>query len=306
VFDLTTCVLGRFNSAPSDSSVTWSPDGAKLAFVRLYAASPDAGSDVFILDLQNGFETQVSFTPDDRKFDLSWSPDGSALAFYSRPAKGEDTSPEAGLWVLELSTLRQRMLYADPYHYCLQSWSPDSSAIALGCTQREFYLIDVASGERRVLDERYGFGNPAWSPNGEMIAYSCDNDTSGPYFACVIRADGSGRVMFPDHGGWAIWSFDGDQVVLYGGGKLLFGDPETGGYVRVVEGWQGGTPEIFLSERVLSGFLCGPATPCGPRRIVTDIESGKSIESPLAGGAEWSPNRRYLAFAIGNYGIGIA
>ena len=136
-----------------------------------------------------------------------------------------------------------------------------------------------------------------------MIAYSCENGTQGPYYTCAIKADGSGRVMFPDSGVGAIWSFDGTEVVFQGA-KLFFGDPETGGYMRVLEEWQGGTPIVFLSERVLWGYTCGSVAPCAGITLITDIESGKVIEGQVGTGAEWSPNRRYLAFAIGDIGIG--
>ena len=110
VFDVTTCVLGRFNAAPSDAYVTWSPDGSKLAFVRFTAPSTEARANVFVLDLQNGVETQVSFEPDERKHSLTWSPDGSKLAFRMRSYRGDGPLQDFGLWVLDLSTSRQTLL----------------------------------------------------------------------------------------------------------------------------------------------------------------------------------------------------
>jgi Tol biopolymer transport system component len=302
VFDVQTCALGRFNAAGSDANVAWSPDGSKLAFVRFTAPRSEAGSNIFLLDLHNGRETQVSFAPDERKHSLTWSPDGSKLAFYMRSYSGEGPSQIFGLWVLELATSRQTLLLPDFGHgYCPYAWSPDSRSIAAGCAHGPLYLIDVASAERRVVDDRNGFGNPAWSPNGDMIAYSCEKDSRGPYFACAIRADGSARVMFPDEGVGAVWSFDGSQVVFQGA-KLFFGDPTTGECLQVIEEWQGGTPIAFLSERVLWGYTCGSVAPCAGIGLITDIESGKVIESQVGTEAEWSPNRRYIAFAIGDTG----
>jgi hypothetical protein len=179
---------------------------------------------------------------------------------------------------------------------CLYGWSPDATTIAVGCTRGDFYLVDVASAERLVLDEHYGFGDPAWSRSGDMIAYSCQPDAKndGVRFACVIRRDGSGRQQFADRADAPIWSLQGDSVVFYDGNTLFFGSPATGTYSRVIEGWDGGQPDFFLSERVLVGLFCAPYQgPC-----ITDIESLKSIDAPQRVAAEWSPNRRYLAFAI--------
>ncbi len=305
VFDVTTCVLGQFNAAPSDADVTWSPDGSKLAFVRFTAPSTEAGSNIFVLDLQNGVETQVSFAPDERKHSLTWSPDGSELAFYMRSYTGYGQSENFGLWTLDVATSKQKLLLPDSVHgYCLYAWSPDSKSIAAGCTHGPLYLIDVASGERRVLDEQHGFGDPAWSPDGQMIAYSCENEGLSGYFACAIKADGSGRVMFEDSGAGAIWSLSGDRVVFSDGNTLFFGDPATGSYTRVIEEWAGGEPRAFLSERVLAGFTCSPnVAPCIGHQLLTDIDAGKTIEAIVGPGSRWSPNRRYIAFAIGDTGV---
>jgi len=306
VFDVTTCVVGRFNAAPSDADVTWSPDGSKLAFVRFTAPSSEAGSNIFILDLRTGVETQVSFAPDERKHSLTWSPDGSKLAFYMRSYTGEGPSENFGLWVLELGTSRQELLLPDAGHgYCGYAWSPDSRSVAVGCTHADLYVIDVVSGERRVVDDRHGFGDPAWSPSGEMIAYSCETASQGPYYACVITADGSGRLMFPGIGSGVVWSFSGNRVVFSDGNTLFFGDPTNGNYTRVIEEWGGGEPLVFLSERVLSGFKCSPnVAPCIGHQMLTDIDAGKTIEAIVGPGSRWSPNRRYMAFAIGDTGAG--
>ena len=299
VLDLTTCELGRFNSARYDAGVTWSPDGSKLAFVRTYGPSFENGSDVFVLDLQSGTETRVTFTPDEREVLLRWSPDGKALAFQSQPVDAlSGAADRSGLRLLLLNDQQERMLDAYATLECLFTWSPDSRTIAVGCTRAQFYLIDVVSGEPRVLDEHYGFGDPAWSPDGGIVAYSCqpDAENDGLRFACVIRRDGTGRKQFAERTDAPIWSLNGESVVFYDGNRLFFGDPASGTYLRIVDGWDGGRPELFLSGRVLVGLFCGPYQgPC-----IYDIESRKKIDAPQRFFAEWSPNKRYLAFAVSN------
>lgn len=84
----------------------WSPDGARLAFVK--RENPDDSladiaaenliSNVYLLDMRTKAAANVSGFTSARVEQPVWSPDGSRLAF------GVRNSDQAGLWQLDLVT----------------------------------------------------------------------------------------------------------------------------------------------------------------------------------------------------------
>ena len=62
-----------------DSVPTWSPNGQKLAFVRVAAGR----ASVYVMNNDGSAQRQVIRDPNDWINGLSWSPDGRRLAFSS-------------------------------------------------------------------------------------------------------------------------------------------------------------------------------------------------------------------------------
>jgi len=69
-----------------DMTPTWSPDGAKIAFVRYDAASPAHGDDIMIVSAQGGAATRYAKIGDQRQ--PAWSPDGRYIAFAGTSVTG--------------------------------------------------------------------------------------------------------------------------------------------------------------------------------------------------------------------------
>jgi Tol biopolymer transport system component len=181
------------------SSPSWSPDGEQLVVTvdtcgddehcppdlsnphELYVVNAD-GTDPRRLTTHPGYDG-----------DPQWSPDGDWIAFT-----GDD-----GLYLIRPDgTDRKRLLPGDvPY---ARGWSPDGRQLlfedihadpAVGI---EIAILDVETGEMRNLpDERGHDLLPAWSPDGERIAFLATAD---------CRRTGECTAHEP----WEVWVMDAD------------------------------------------------------------------------------------------------
>lgn len=150
----------RLTSGDADSSPRWSPDGTRLAFLRKGPADDDRPQ-IAVLPIDGGearviadFELGVS--------SISWSPDGSALlAVAAEYIDGVDDEEER-------SRAPRRIL--DPsFRFDNVGWTYDRRS--------HLWIVDAESGATRKLTTGDNSeGSPAWSPDGETIAYLSATD----------------------------------------------------------------------------------------------------------------------------------
>ena len=166
-----------------------SRDGTLVAFV-----SDRAGHrDIWVVDVQGGEPLQL--TNDDAADGVpAWFPDGSAVAFES------DRSGRPDVWKVPRLGGAPVLLVPEGDHPAL---SPDGRRIAFARVDRSNYtrimVMDVGRPEtaRQLTSERdglWGHVRPAWSPDGETIAYADFRDV---WLAPV--AGGRPRPLTTDH-----------------------------------------------------------------------------------------------------------
>jgi eukaryotic-like serine/threonine-protein kinase len=209
-FDRTGVPLGQVPANAGAQSPELSPDGRRLLFERRDAETGQR--DVWVLELDRGVESRLSFEAGLDESDALWSPDGRRIVWSKR---GDTQSFQevaaaggaAGV-VHDFGSLT-----AWP-----QSWSPDGRHLLFGA------WTGAGQGDLMVLPlEKRGEPEPFvatsfvemtgdFSPDGRWVAYSSDETGRDEvYIRPFPKADGQWRVS-TDGGTNPRWRPDGREL----------------------------------------------------------------------------------------------
>jgi TolB protein len=168
---------------------------------------------------------QVTRGPED-DVHPSWSPDGNQLVFCSL-ARG---SGQWELWIADATAGATKSLIG---YGLFPEWSPSGNVISFqrarqrGSRWFSIWTLELVNGEPRHPTEiasstEYAMITPAWSPDGQKIAYCtvattppADTDRATPLEVAdvwVVDVDGQSRVRLTDgHSAnyGPVWSADG-------------------------------------------------------------------------------------------------
>ncbi len=173
----------RITTSPEEEqSPIFAPDGKSILFVS------DAGGAVDIWRATRGDEkkpwwTQTEFklekvtTDGETKDSLQFSPDGKKLAFVR--GRGD-------LYVADAAGKDAKRLF-ESWNSPDYDWSPDGKWIVYALSDIDFnrdIWIRPVDGSRppfNVSRHPYNDGNPVWSPDGRMIAFTGARDDKGEF-----------------------------------------------------------------------------------------------------------------------------
>ena len=279
-FDIETVALDGSNprkltaNTLSDFSPAWSPDGSRIAFARdgnignsedvgLYVMDSDGSSERMIVDFRwhDPGEVLGAVSPQSIEWGPVWSPDGDTLAYVVQEAFIDEDGPTRG----------RRTLYTVQED---------------GSTPRELFarvLRSLEQHEDRVPTETVG--PPAWSPNGERLAFSLyvyEHDQ-----VVYNVPDASGNLRNVTQPGWVratLYTIGADGADLR---ELAAFDDRRGGTIGYVE-WSPDDGSILFS-------LVHGATPGDGEIYVINADGSDLRFIGYGKDVSWSPDGSRIA-----------
>jgi len=213
-----------------------SPDGTQVAYRRNPSAANDE-ADIWLMDVDGGGQRNLTNSPELLNWAPAWTPNGR-IGFSTR----RGTAVDMELWTLDPRGGEPTRVsdgwceYAKP--------SPDGSAwVCAGAVGRRYdlFIVNGRTGERtRVTDTPTTEFAPAWSPDGEWIAFS--RDLGDRWALIVARRDGSSEREVATEGVFPTWDPDG-HLAWSGPGGINVAHADGSGRVAI------DLPADFISWR---------------------------------------------------------
>ena len=193
-----------------DREPRWSPDGTKIAFIRVYSRDGDSAN---VSAINADGTNLVRLTYEHPDANPSWSPDGSQISYQHGPL-----SPyTADVWTMNADgTSPHLFMPADSTGGAVGvMWTSQNTLLGYEYFGLKLQLTPDATHLTRVLriDNTY-YANPRLSPDGSTIAFCW----TGPYggdgpYIYTVKPDGTDmKQLTHGHDKNPIWSPDGSKI----------------------------------------------------------------------------------------------
>ncbi len=249
--------------------VSWSPDGAWLAF----SLAPGGGMNQQIYLVRPDGQELRRITPGGREANWlgGWSRDGKVLTL----ASNRENPATMDAYLYDLASGETRLAAKNPGIGSITDLSTDGTRAVLyrmeSRSSDNLFLVDLTSGKEQLLTEHEGpgsFGGGLFSPDGSVIYLSSNLDMDRTAFA---------RVKIDPHG------VPGAIQVI-----ALLGDAELQSFAVTEDG----TLAVLLwntAGRSILEFV---------DLATLERSTGPELPAEIAGGLDFSKDGRYLAMTL--------
>lgn len=183
-----------------DARPSWTPDGRHLAFESDRSGSPQ----VYVMDVDGSHVRQVTRFPAGAE-EPAYSPTGQWITFLSGPPE------KTALYVVRPDGSGLRALTPRWMNAGHPSWSPDGRTIVFNTNIEKpngrIWTVRLDGRMRQLTRGSDGLEDfePAYSPDGELIAFTRYRGSPENADIWVMRADGSGaRNLVPGSAGFDV------------------------------------------------------------------------------------------------------
>lgn len=205
------------------------------AFIDSWDISPsgkravvEARGDIWTLPAENGIPRNLTRSSGIAERAPAWSPDGKLIAWF-------EDSLEHGyeLFVMNADATgeKRQLTKSDGAFKTNLNWSPDSKMLTYGGKTNFLFLVDVATGDEKVIDQEEWENDPpspSWSHDSSWITYRKTDASgrsaqimvydveSGSKHAVTSPAFASGSPTFDRAGEWLYYASDQEFTPKYG------------------------------------------------------------------------------------------
>lgn len=298
------------DSNPSSSVGRWTsfavaPDGSQVVYVGCLGPPTEFRYfDLFRVS-RDGTGAERLTATGSTEFYPSWSPDGHRIAFLSDVDTGYANASRMRLYNMAADGTDVRPVLDDDFIVLHQppQWSPDSQHLAvvrytlekrgfaetISQSGRELYVVGSDGAEPRRLAENVVSG-PAWSPDGQRLAYARANGDGVALY--TIGSDGTGELWITDIPHWrgprsdsvpaeawidtVVWSPDGARILVRSDDAAAFVVTlETGRKAEL--GLDGVRASAWSPDGSRLALIAGRWRLSGPLMVVTTAADGTDL-----------------------------
>ncbi len=204
----------------------YSPDGERLAYIKLTGDLAVGRGEVRVLSLDSGTDTLVTEIPVRARSPI-WSPDGANLAFLLEPQ--DNASKE--MWVVPVAksgaaTAQPVMTQLPEYSiYPLAGWTQDDQIGMLLTSERKVgvYTLPVEGGmATKVTPGGVELSDPTWTPDGTRLLMRYEAGElayvpSGGGQPAELTIEANPSIVVASPGGGNQISPDGQRIAVAAG-----------------------------------------------------------------------------------------